>query len=247
MFSPTVIDQHGDEQPGADVFGAGNEDGDHWVRCPHGQPGDQLWVRETFFAFGRWETRFSAEKGRDEWHFVDMTLESGQRYLFEAPEGWRRKQRAAGGATPSWWRRPALFMPRAASRITLEITEVRVQRLQEISEADAVAEGIAELVPTPKRAEGLTPAALAFAAAATVEQMPRASRRAFLGGALAAALGFAASRSRPWEVLQARMTRAPSPQQLYALLWESINGAGSWGANPWVWALTFRVLPAGRA
>ena len=115
------------------------------TRCPYGQPGDSLWGRETFFAWGRWETRYSAAKGRDEWHFVDMTLECGKAYLHAAsrpqpqPLGGKRD----GGVTPRWWKRPAIFMPRAASRIHLEVTEVRVERLQAISEADCLAEGIA--------------------------------------------------------------------------------------------------------
>jgi hypothetical protein len=108
------------------------------IHCPYGQHGDHLWVRETFFAYGRWETRFSAKKGRDEWHFVDMTLLTGRKYRYEG--ALPNAQRA--GATPAWWRRPSIHMPRAASRITLEVTDVRVERLQAISAADARAEGI---------------------------------------------------------------------------------------------------------
>ena len=112
--------------------------------CPYGQPLDRLWVRETFFAWGRWETRFNAKKGRDEWHFVDMTLDCGHAYLYTAdhPRPQPLAGKRDGGLTPKWWKRPAIFMPRDASRITLEITEVRVERLQDISEADALAEGI---------------------------------------------------------------------------------------------------------
>ena len=115
------------------------------AECPYGLIGDQLWGRETHFAWGRWETRYSAKKGRDEWHFIDMTLECGKAYLYPAtdpqpqPMGGKKHR---GGMTPTWWKRPAIFMPRAASRITLEITGVRLERLQDISEADAVAEGI---------------------------------------------------------------------------------------------------------
>lgn len=110
--------------------------------CPYGAPGDHLWVKETFYAWGRWETRFSAKKGRDEWHFVDMTLECGHRYHYAVDdEKLIVGAKGRGGVTPMWWKRPAIFMPRAASRITLEVTEVRVERLQDISEADALAEG----------------------------------------------------------------------------------------------------------
>lgn len=113
------------------------------IACPYGQPGDRLWVRETFYAWGRWETRFSAKKRRDEWHFEDLTLESGKCYSYSAdgdgPMFERGKRNA--GVLPGWWKRPAIFMPRAASRITLEITSMRVERLQDISVADAIAEG----------------------------------------------------------------------------------------------------------
>ncbi|WP_244128770.1 hypothetical protein [Burkholderia gladioli] len=110
-----------------------------WLsRCPYGTPGDRLWVRETFVAFGRWETRFNVKKGRDEWHFVDMTLDTGRQYRYsgDLPNA----QRA--GATPTWWRRPAIFMPRAASRTQLEVISTRIERVQQISEADAIAEGM---------------------------------------------------------------------------------------------------------
>ena len=112
------------------------------VCCPYGQPGDRLAVSETFYAWGRWETRYSAKKGRDEWHFVDMTLECGRSYAYDTDEDTPMIVTRRSTVVPLWWRRPAIFMPRAASRITLEITSVRVERLQDISDADAKAEGI---------------------------------------------------------------------------------------------------------
>ncbi|MBN3777399.1 hypothetical protein G3O06_07520 [Burkholderia sp. Ac-20345] len=108
------------------------------IHCPYGTPGGRLWVRESYVAFGRWETRYSAKKGRDEWHFVDMTVETGRKYRFDGAV----PNAARGGATPAWWRRPSIFMPRAAARTLLEVTSVRVERLQDISHDDAVAEGL---------------------------------------------------------------------------------------------------------
>jgi len=114
------------------------------ARNRFGHPGDLLWVRETFFAYGRWQTRFNAAKQREEWYFTDMTLAAGHAWRYAADEGPGADPHAGreAGAPPAWHKRPALFMPRAANRILLEIVDVRVERLQEISVADALAEGL---------------------------------------------------------------------------------------------------------
>lgn len=82
-------------------------------------------------------------------------------------------------------------MPRAASRILLEIVSVRVERLNDCSDADARAEG------TPG-GHGVIPS----------------------------------------------YNYNATPSEHYSHLWESINGAGSWASNPWVWVIVFkRVTP----
>lgn len=94
------------------------------IRCPYGQRGDRLWVRET-----------SAQN----WNQLSDTR-MDRSYVYRA-DG---EQRAQDNGTDLPWR-PSIHMPRVASRITLEITGVRVERLQDISEADAVAEGVIDL------------------------------------------------------------------------------------------------------
>jgi len=86
--------------------------------CPYGQPGDRLWVRE---AWARTKVAQDATGA-----IVVVYRESDSRTDYGGP-----------------WK-PSIHMPRAASRITLDITRVRVERLQAISEADAIAEGIVQ-------------------------------------------------------------------------------------------------------
>jgi len=86
--------------------------------CPYGQPGDRLWVREAFGHFER-----------------NDTLKPGDTIYYRADGECLELQ--------PW--RPSIHMPRWASRITLEVTGVRVERLQDISEADAQAEGCADV------------------------------------------------------------------------------------------------------
>jgi hypothetical protein len=130
--------------------------------CPYGQPGDRLWVRETH-------------------------MDLGACYLYRA-DAEAEQERAIVAPRQPW--RPAIHMPRAASRITLEITGVRVERLQDISPEDCWAEGIQEM-----RDAG--------------------DENGELRG---------------------------SVRQDYQALWESINGPGSWDANPWVWVVEFKRL-----
>lgn len=98
-------------------------DFDAYLACPYGQPGDRLWVRET------WAAPHS-EDGRP-----PRAIQCDQmRIHYLASE-------SRGGLV---WR-PSIHMPRWASRITLEITSVRVERLWEVSEADAVSEGVGSI------------------------------------------------------------------------------------------------------
>ncbi|WP_291163363.1 hypothetical protein [Gemmatimonas sp. UBA7669] len=85
-----------------------------WLHCPYGVPGDLLWVRETFAPFSTGGAVYRADKPR---------------FSPDAHE-------VVGG---SW--HPSIYMPRWASRLTLRITDVRVERLQDISADDCRAEG----------------------------------------------------------------------------------------------------------
>lgn len=116
-------------------------------RCQYGQPGDRLWVRERHCFLDVTKSRMSQfplgpendnAVGPDVWN-VDVEYSDGFEHLCSV-EGAKPKQTRQRGEL-GW--RPGIHMPRWACRIVLEIVELRVQRLQEISEADAIAEGFA--------------------------------------------------------------------------------------------------------
>lgn len=106
LYHPTLVDRDGDEYPGAEVFGAADEN--EGRICPFGQPGDRLWVRETFA-----ETYLGVR------YRADLHEHADTRLRFKSP----------------------IHMARRFSRITLEITGVRVERLCDMRESDAIAEG----------------------------------------------------------------------------------------------------------
>lgn len=129
------------------------------VKCPYGVPGDRLWVRETFaeliavspasdqpIEITEGErlieppTSWSDSKGRTHWNYDGSVIayRANSNIEFCDGDGFIGDS-ADRDDMPRW--RPSIHMPRWASRITLEVTAVRVERLQDISEADAVAEG----------------------------------------------------------------------------------------------------------
>lgn len=145
--------------------------------CPYGQPGDRLWVREA------WRADVALDK------YPPRECAPNWPLWFEADGAAIRADRVANPRPGKL--RPGMFMPRWASRITLEITDIRVARLQEISEEDARAEG-AEPYPHPVH--------------------PARECLRHVDG--------------------------------FSALWESINGTGSWDANPWVWVIAFAAHPS---
>jgi hypothetical protein len=145
--------------------------------CPYGQPGDRLWVRESCAFLGERLQKSEGVEG----------------YLYRADSN------EFDGYGIKW--KPSIHMPRAASRLLLEIVAVRCERLQDISEDDAVAEGVS---------------------------------KGFWG------VG-------EWKYPQATSNSTPPysciARSNYASLWQEINGPNSWAANPWVWVVTFKIVP----
>jgi hypothetical protein len=159
------------------------------IHCPYGQPGDRLWVRETFQG-PLWDGDFT-DKPADP---------HSAKYCVYKADGGPMPEYVDGDDNLCQGWRPSIHMPRWASRILLEIVSVRVERLNDISEADARAEGV---------------------------QADRAG-------------GFYIDTT---DARHATPVGA-SPIVAFQSLWESINGAGSWGVNPWVWVVEFKRIEA---
>ena len=164
------------------VLHSGAGDSTFPLICPHGQPGDRIWVRETW----RGVVTINPPECAPEYGVA--------RYVPDREQCKRVEYAATQDRDGEPWR-PSIHMPRWASRILLEIVAVRVERLNACSDADAVAEGV-----------GLNPSAVGM-----------------------------------------KLTNPPGESMaiaMYRALWDSINGAGSWAANPWVWVIEFkRVTP----
>jgi hypothetical protein len=148
------------------------------TRCPFGLPGDRLWVRETW-----------CHTGTGVWTIADARGATDGTPIYKADrDEWR------GGE--KWW--PSIHMPRWFSRLSLEITDVRVEQLQDISDEDAQAEG------------------------------------AFFDGTY-------------WRggvhPIKGTLQYWPSPKRAFEAIWRTINGEESWAQNPWVWVVSFSVVP----
>lgn len=141
--------------------------------CPYGVPGDRLWVREMHILANRYKNVWCTYPA------------DGEHCVVPAP--------AFNDIYKPGKVRPSIHMPRWASRISLEIMDIRVERLHAIRERDAQAEGAKECDYVTGR-----------------------------------------------EVLLAHPSQHGSFIQHYREIWETINGPGSWDANPWVWVIEFK-------
>jgi len=168
----------------------------HWLRI---QTGDRLWVRETSKPI---------PESRPGGYFVEGSPFFGRDFFYQAD------QNCPLWADGAW--KPSIHMPRWASRLTLTVTEVRVERLQDISEADALAEGV------------LTDDDYAGSFA---KEYCHHCGGSGVHGAFGAGYG----------VTEVDCAHCETPQLRYRNLWNHINGPGSWEANPWVAAYTFTV------
>ncbi|MFN3076871.1 MAG: hypothetical protein ABT940_08345 [Alphaproteobacteria bacterium] len=176
-------------------------------KCPYGLVGDRLWVRE------QWAIGVSTGNS---WHSEDGPIKA-----MVEPQRYQRRYAGAGtdGFFGKW--RPSIHMNRWACRSFLDLTEIRVQRLQEISEEDAKAEGVTMRGPLPDDWHRSRPC------------FHCGQRKSQHVGTVSACFGGYGTVFNPNSFVGG-----------FHCLWESINGPGSWAANPWVWCLSFkRVNP----
>ena len=177
-------------------------------RMRYGVPGDRLWVRETWCPV--------PGGGGDCWLYrADMTAE-------QVREEATCKRLMKAGA--NHWR-PSIHMPRRASRILLEITDVRVQRLQEITGEDARAEGVQYPVSVHDCPAGKCKPLF------RLDLMERAVSWGIF--------------STPKRRAEREPTHDDMSRLYFSALWDEINGKRpgcSWEANPWVWTVSFKRL-----
>ncbi|MFU3591262.1 hypothetical protein ACM7KK_29605 [Pseudomonas aeruginosa] len=129
------------------------------ITCPYGEPGDRLWVRESWWQAGDWQSTYP-EDDTGAWF-------GSKRIVYSAdgappnepnhhyPNGLRNGTYSAAEPNKIWRHRPSIHMPRWASRILLEITAVRVERLQDITRSDIRAEGLE--CPPELRSDDVSP------------------------------------------------------------------------------------------
>lgn len=107
---------------------------------PKWQVGGILWVREKHYRYGHWRKNGISKSGKQKWEFVPN---GGETLYFDSPpENYLKSRSKTAPDIPAWYMRSSLFMPLEAARLFLEATDVRAQRLQDITVADAIAEGI---------------------------------------------------------------------------------------------------------
>ena len=118
------------------------------TKCPYGTPGDRLWVRETFALLGNedgvcidWNDRLIKGDEQEAARIYRASCERADYGLWNVPDKADWKPDTEDMFYEGVWR-PSIHMPRWASRILLEITDVRVERLQDITYEQAVAEGV---------------------------------------------------------------------------------------------------------
>lgn len=174
------------------------------IRCqPYGTPGSLLWVRETFAITHQSQGHEYPEVEVEDCDKIPK--DCGGAYWKPCYQAdWKRAESYEDRGF-KW--RPSIHMPRWTNRLTLDVKDIRVERLQDISSSDCIAEGICR-----------------------TGSIVEPNRWAQYG---------AISKDQHDKVNVDIEFMGKSPKEAFELLWESINGAENWQANPWVWIISF--------
>ncbi len=198
------------------------------IDCPYGKVGDRLWVRENWgvvsHTFDENENICDWKPNRPATPIQELKFGTGYydgHVIYEADGGfeWNAGDDCSIETKSDW--KSSMFMPRSASRITLEITDIRVERLQDISEEDAIAEGV-EFFEGPL-----------YASAESCDngEAPIEVRTVYRDYSIK-------------EEDNEGYNFFCHAKDSYCTLWNSLNAKRGypWEKNPWVWVLTFKVV-----
>lgn len=114
------------------------------IECPYGVVGDRLYVREEHYRFGKWMQYSITKTGKPKWNFVptsDRVLFPENAPAINYPSRVAHNKKGNWEGMPTWYKRLARFMPKSYARIWLEITDIRTEQLQDMSQEDARDEG----------------------------------------------------------------------------------------------------------
>lgn len=156
------------------LFDVVNGDETEVVDCPYGKIGDILWVRETYKNVAPF-----------------AKVKSEELFVYKADDP---------NAYPGMKWKPSIHMQKRAARIWLQVIDVRIERLHDITQEDAIAEG--------------------------VEKRP----------------GTDQSTKFDYKHYGYELSYDVDAKVSFRTLWDKVNGPDSWGANPWVWVISYKIL-----
>lgn len=161
--------------------------------CPYGYAGDILLIKEAAWMWCERVPNGTTPTGRPKWHYVPL-FAAPRFYVADHLEKPTIKCGSPDNGNEWGWRfKIGRFLPRWAIRIKREVTNIRIERLQDISAQDALSEGIEDV--------------------------------------------WSHRHPRPFSA-----SELDDMKHSYRVLWETINGAGSWDANPYVWVISFKRI-----
>jgi hypothetical protein len=192
--------QHRDGELGV-VYDYNQGDANPFVKCPYGKIGDVIWVRETVIKRADGDTVNHHNMFTGNYAYVADCGFTMIDYLKQ----WGGKSK------------PSIHMPKEAARLFLQITSIGVELLNDISEADAIAEGVEDIY-------------------AMIDVKEHCYKNYMHGKDERTGKSLPVAEVCGWDVIADDATHS------FKTLWQSINGASSWQADPYVWRIEFKVI-----